>query len=133
MLYYLLIAAILVIICLSFIIYRLRTAAAEQSLKLKQAYKDLELAKPMRELGESAATLSHDIKNQMSVISGYATLLIRSKTIDDKSRKMADNILQASLRIQELSISALDAARVKAKSETEALDTAEVFDSTKDI
>ncbi|MDR2729260.1 MAG: hypothetical protein LBB56_09005 [Chitinispirillales bacterium] len=130
---YLLIAAILAVVCLSFIIYRLKAGASEQNLKLKQAYKDLEQSKPMRDLGESAATLSHDIKNQMSVISGYASLLIRSKTIDDKSRKMADNILQASLRIQELSISALDAARVKAKRETEALDAAVVLDSTKDI
>jgi len=120
MLFYLLIAAILVIICLSLKIYRLSAAAAEQSLKLKQAYKDLEEAKPMRDLGESTSAISHDIKNQMSVISGYATLLIRSKTADDKSRKMAENILQASIKIQESSISALDAARIKMKHETEA-------------
>jgi len=104
---------------MGFIIYRLRAAAANQSLKLTQAYKDLEEAKPMRDLGESAADLSHDIKNQMSVISGYATLLMRSKDIDDKTRKMADSILQASVRIQETSISALDAARLKARSEIE--------------
>ena len=126
MLLYLLIAAILIILGLSLFIYRLTVIASEQSLKLMQAHKDLELAKPMRDLGESAATISHDIKNQMSVISGYATLLIRSKTIDDKSRKMAENILQASVRIQELSIGPLDAARVKAKRETEAFDAAEI-------
>ena len=119
MIHYILIAAILIIICMGFIIYRLRAAAANQSLKLTQAYKDLEEAKPMRDLGESAADLSHDIKNQMSVISGYATLLMRSKDIDDKTRKMADSILQASVRIQETSISALDAARLKARSEIE--------------
>jgi len=126
MLYSILIAAILVIVCLSFIIRRQSKAALEQSLKLKQAYKELEQTKPMRDLGESTATISHDIKNQMSIISGYATLLIRSKTIDDKTRQMADNILQATVRIQELNISALDAARIKAKHETEAFAAAEV-------
>jgi len=119
MLFYLLIAAILVIICLSVKIYRLNAAAAKQRIKLEQVCKDLEQTKPMRDLGEAAATISHDIKNQMSVISGYATLLIRSKTVDDKIRKMADNILQASIRIQELNISALDTARVEAKRKME--------------
>ncbi|MCL2689888.1 MAG: hypothetical protein FWE57_08605 [Chitinispirillia bacterium] len=110
-----LIAAILIIICLSFVIYKLRAAAALRSSALQKLKQELENTKPMRDLGESAAAFSHDIKNQMSAISGYATLLTRSKTIDDQNRKMAEEILQAAIRIQESSISALDAARAKAK------------------
>jgi len=117
MLFYLLIAAILVIICLSLIIYKLSTAAAKHAGAFQKLKQELEEAKPMRKLGESAADLSHDIKNQMSVISGYATLLMRSKTIDDKNHKMAEGILEASIKIQETSINALDTARAEAKTQ----------------
>jgi len=67
---------------------------------LREAYMDLEATKPLCELGQSTAFINHEVKNYMMVISGYAALLQRSKSLTDKERAMVDNIAQSTAALQ---------------------------------
>jgi signal transduction histidine kinase len=89
---------------------------AEQNASLgslREAYRDLEATKPLRELGQSSAFINHEIKNYMMVISGYAALLARSKEIAEKDRAMVDNIAQTTAKLQEFSMSVLELSKSK--------------------
>jgi two-component sensor histidine kinase len=90
-----------------------RDAAFE---RLREAYMDLEAAKPLRELGRSAAFINHEIKNYMMVISGYAALLLRSKKLDEKDRAMAENIAATVAKLHDFSMSVLELSRPEAAS-----------------
>jgi len=78
---------------------------------LHDAYLDLESTGPLRRLGQSTAFINHEIKNHMMVISGYATLLQRSKSMDDKDRAMVANIALAASKLQAFSQSVLAMSR----------------------
>ncbi|MDR2694340.1 MAG: hypothetical protein LBB74_09045 [Chitinispirillales bacterium] len=82
-------------------------------LSLREAYKDLETTKPLRELGQSSAFINHEIKNYMMIISGYATLLTKSKELCERDRGMVDNIAQTTAKLQEFSMSVLELSRSK--------------------
>ena len=99
-----------------------RDAAFE---RLREAYMDLEAAKPLRELGRSAAFISHELKNYMMVISGYAALLLRSKKLYEKDRAMADNIAAAVARLHDFSMGVLELSRLEAAGGSEEVELAE--------
>jgi signal transduction histidine kinase len=82
-------------------------------LSLREAYKDLETTKPLRELGQSSAFINHEIKNYMMIISGYAMLLTKSKELSERDRAMADNIAQTTAKLQEFSLSVLELSKSK--------------------
>ena len=88
-----------------------RDAAFE---RLREAYMDLEATKPLRELGRSAAFISHELKNYMMVISGYAALLLRSEKLDGKDRAMADSIAAAVAKLHDFSMGILELSRSEA-------------------
>lgn len=80
---------------------------------LREAYRDLEATKPLRELGQSTAFINHEIKNYMMVISGYAVLLQRSKSLEAKERAMADNIAQTVAKLQNFSMGVFEQSKSK--------------------
>ena len=95
---------------------RFATMVSERNaahLSLREAYKDLETTKPLRELGQSSAFINHEIKNYMMIISGYATLLMKSKELSEKDRGMVDNIAQTTAKLQEFSLSVLELSKSK--------------------
>jgi two-component sensor histidine kinase len=98
-----------------------RDAAFE---RLREAYMDLEAAKPLRELGRSAAFINHELKNCMMVISGYAALLLRSKNLDKKDRAMAESIAAAVAKLHDFSMSVLELSSPKAASGEEEIELA---------
>jgi len=94
----------------------MKTALNEQSellANLRETYRELEATKPLRELGQATSFINHEIKNHMMVISGYAMLLQRSKTLDDKNRAMVDNIAQGVASLQSFSQGVIEVARAK--------------------
>jgi len=109
---------------------RFATVVAERNaahLRLREAYKDLETTKPLRELGQSSAFINHEIKNYMMIISGYATLLMKSKELSEKDRGMADNIAQTTAKLQEFSLSVLELSRSKVMHENKEVDLAQML------
>jgi len=85
--------------------------------RLREAYKDLETTRPLRELGRSSAFVNHEIKNYMMIISGYAALLTKSKDLCERDRGMVDNIAQSTAKLQEFSLSVLEFSKSKAMHE----------------
>jgi signal transduction histidine kinase len=103
---------LLIVIGVFFIILELKKRNAAYR-SLREAYKDLETTKPLRELGQSSAFINHEIKNYMMIISGYATLLMKSKDLCERDRNMADNIAQTTAKLQEFSLSVLELSKSK--------------------
>ncbi|GBU21388.1 sensor histidine kinase [Fibrobacteres bacterium R8-0-B4] len=99
--------------------YRARNAAL---IRLREAYKDLETTKPLRELGQSSAFVNHEIKNYMMIISGYAALLAKSKDLCERDRGMVDNIAQTTAKLQEFSLSVLEMSKSKVMHENKEID-----------
>jgi nitrogen-specific signal transduction histidine kinase len=99
--------------------FKARNAAL---LSLREAYKDLESTKPLRELGQSSAFVNHEIKNYMMIISGYATLLAKSKELCERDRGMVDNIAQTTAKLQEFSLSVLEMSKSKVMHENQEID-----------
>jgi signal transduction histidine kinase len=96
---------------------------------LREAYRDLDGTKPLRELGQSTAFINHEIKNYMMVVSGYAALLQRSKTLDDKTRAMVDNIAQTVAKLQEFSTNVLEQSKSKIAHEDVEIDLVQMLKS----
>lgn len=60
--------------------------------KLQSAYRDLERATGLRQLGESTAIASHEIKNYLSGLRGNADLLEQSQHLRRRERRLAKNL-----------------------------------------
>jgi signal transduction histidine kinase len=102
-------------------------------VNLREAYKDLETTKPLRELGQSVAFVNHEIKNYMMVISGYTTLLQRSKTLGGRDRGMVDSIAEVAAKLQDLSLSVLELSKSKAAGDSKEFDLVRMLDSCIDL
>jgi len=102
-------------------------------LSLREAYKDLETTKPLRELGQSSAFINHEIKNYMMIISGYAALLAKSKDLCERDRGMVDNIAQTTAKLQEFSLSVLELSRSKVMHENKEMDLTQVLRTCIDV
>ncbi len=115
---------------------KLATMVAERNAalaSLREAYKDLETTKPLRELGQSSAFINHEIKNYMMIISGYATLLTKSKDLSEKDRGMVDNITQTTAKLQEFSMSVLELSRSKVMHENKEMDLTQTLRACVDV
>jgi hypothetical protein len=103
--------------------------ASEAFARLREAYIDLEATKPLRELGQTTAFINHEIKNYMMVISGYASLLLRSKTLSEKDRGMVDNIASTAAKLQEFNLSVLEMSASKSGIRAEEFDLVDALQS----
>ena len=81
--------------------------------KLQGAYKDLEQAGALRQLGESTAIINHEIKNYLFMISGNAQLLEEVERLSDKGREIVNNILHSVDRMTRFSKDILEMSRVQ--------------------
>ena len=102
-------------------------------LSLREAYKDLETTKPLRELGQSSAFINHEIKNYMMIISGYAALLTKSKELNERDRGMVDNIAQTTAKLQEFSLSVLELSRSKVMHENKEIELVQALRACVDV
>jgi len=102
-------------------------------LSLREAYKDLEATKPLRELGQSSAFINHEIKNYMMIISGYAALLAKSKELSERDRGMVDNISQTTAKLQEFSLSVLELSKSKVMHDNKEMDIVQVLRTCIDV
>lgn len=59
-------------------------------------------------------TVSHDLKNPLSVIKGFATLLMHSKSLSEQDRENVVNILRSTGQMQALIENLLDLAEIEA-------------------
>jgi signal transduction histidine kinase len=65
----------------------------------------------MRELGEMAATVAHEIRNPLGGIRGYASLLYRDLSEEKHLQEMAHFIVEGTKRLENLVITILQYAR----------------------
>ncbi|MDR0307533.1 MAG: HAMP domain-containing histidine kinase [Chitinispirillales bacterium] len=100
--------------------------------RLRQAYSALEQTRPLRDLGLSTIMVNHDVKNYMAVISGYAALLLRSKTLEDKSRRMIENMLQAVIKLQDFNTRVFEISGVNQQRAAQVLDLGLIISSCVD-
>jgi signal transduction histidine kinase len=82
---------------------RRKTGELEQAnQKLSTSYEQLLQADKMATLGLMAGTVAHDIANPLSLISGHADLLIRTRQPDDRIRESCETIKQGVDKIERL-------------------------------
>lgn len=77
-------------------------------LKLKGAYRELEEARALRELGQSSAIINHEIRNYTCAVSGYAALALRDKTLSEKTRMLVSKVNEGMDKILGFSQDILD-------------------------
>lgn len=58
----------------------------------------LRSADKMASLGTMAGGIAHEIRNPLNAIQGFATLLLDKESLDDKSRRWIQNIIEAATR-----------------------------------
>jgi signal transduction histidine kinase len=116
---------------IAYLVLRLRArentiaALREAIVRLRVAYTEIEAAKPMAELGRSIASVNHEIKNHLMVMSGYTSLLIASKDLNERERGMADSVAQATAKLQELSAGISDMSRSALTHDNKEIDLAQ--------
>lgn len=71
--------------------------------KLLDAYKAMEEVQSLKELGQSTAIVTHEIKNYATVISGYAEILSTQSELSAISIKLTKRIQDAILRMSHFS------------------------------
>ncbi|MBD3317183.1 MAG: GHKL domain-containing protein [Chitinivibrionales bacterium] len=90
--------------------------------KLESAYRDLDEANALKEIGMSSAMIAHEIKNYMFVIGGHAQLLQRSNELSDIDRKKVTSIETAVETLTAFSRDVLDLARSRVVHDKHVLD-----------
>jgi signal transduction histidine kinase len=81
--------------------------------KLELAYRELESANTLKEIGEATAIVNHEIKNYMFMISGNAQLLKEMEPLTLKGQEMVGNIITSVERMTQFSKDVLDMSREK--------------------
>lgn len=86
----------------------------EDALKnLKTAYTDLEQVSGLKQLGESAAIINHEIKNFTFMIGGNAQILAEFENLSEKGKKTVGHILNSVERISNFSHDILEMAKMR--------------------
>ena len=86
----------------------------------------LRQAQKMEAIGHLAGGVAHDFRNQLTVINGYAEMLLRRAPLDKDARRMLKEILNASARSQSLTTSLLAFSR-KQVLQPESIDVCQVI------
>ncbi len=79
--------------------------------KLELAYRELEAANTLKQIGESTAIVNHEIKNYMFMISGNAQILREVEPLTQKGQEMADNIILSVERMNQFCKSILEMSK----------------------
>lgn len=87
--------------------------AEQKHEKLELAYKELEEARALSELGKSSAIINHEIKNYATAISGYAELILMKGGLDNRFQEMAQKIINSVRSLQSFSNDILDFSKSK--------------------
>lgn len=90
--------------------------------KLEIAFKELEEASALRELGESTAIINHEIKNYMTIISGYAEVMRSSESLTEKGLHYLSNIEKTIKRLIVFSDDILDLSKSRITSNKSVID-----------
>jgi len=89
--------------------------------KLQDAYRDLESARNLSEIGRSTAIINHEIKNFTTVILGYGQFLKDKANLAPPFRDMADKIIDTADRLTSFSQEILDFSKSKILSDKKPL------------
>lgn len=96
-------------------VYRLVDLVNENRVlidQIKRAYKELEQAGALKELGKSAAIVTHEIKNQLFIITCNAELIAKKcATLDEYARERLRKIIDTSVNLNDFSRDILDLSR----------------------
>ncbi len=83
----------------------------EVFLKLQSAFRDLEQANALKQIGESTAIMNHEFKNYMFMISGNAQLLEIQETLSEKGKGLVQSINRAVDRMGHFTEDILDLSK----------------------
>ena len=81
--------------------------------ELQSAYKDLEEASTLKQIGQSTAIINHEIKNYMFIISGNATLLSKMEKLSEKGKELLDTISTTAVNLTNFSKDILDLSKAQ--------------------
>jgi len=95
--------------------------------KLQMAYKELEEARSLSELGKSSAIINHEVRNYATVILGFAELLKYNTALNDGLRPIVEKIIMSINRLTEFSNEMLDLSKAKILKEKKPLNICELI------
>lgn len=95
--------------------------------KLQMAYKELEEARSLSELGKSSAIINHEVRNYATVIMGFAQLLKYNTALNDGLRPIVEKIIMSINRLTEFSNEMLDLSKAKILREKKPLNICELI------
>lgn len=81
--------------------------------KLQTAYRELEHARDLSELGKSTSIINHEIKNYCFIIKGYAEVLKETAKLEEHHQKMVECIITSIDDMSRFSKEILDFSRAK--------------------
>lgn len=81
--------------------------------QLHEAYQNLEKANSLKQIGQCATIINHEIKNYMFIINGYAQLLKMNETLTNKGRESIQTILDTSNHMIKFSKEILDFSKAE--------------------
>jgi len=95
--------------------------------KLQMAYKELEEARSLSELGKSSAIINHEVRNYATVIMGFAQILKYHTALNDTLRPIVEKIIVSINRLTEFSNEILDLSKAKILKEKNPLNICELI------
>ncbi len=98
--------------------------------ELALAYKELEEARTLGELGKSSAVINHEIRNYTATISGYAELILMKGGLEDRFKGMAEKIIKSVKNLQSFSNDILDFSKAKILQEMQPVNLSERIHKT---
>lgn len=94
-------------------LYKTARERRETLAKLTEAYRELEQAQALKEIGQSATIINHEIRNFLFAIGANARLLIKETVPDEKRKRLAGNISDTVSQLTAFSNEVLDLSKSK--------------------
>lgn len=92
--------------------------------KLRSAYHEMESAASLRQLGESAAIASHEIRNYLTGVRGSADLMLTRGDLTSRDRLMTQNIVKSTDKLLKFTRQVLDLSKERIVDEKEPINLA---------